>query len=58
MLKTSRHPLLTLHTGLNYWYGSAGSLPDALDGLPAGSSNPRLMRRASEAVVQASGIQM
>ncbi|KAL7780136.1 hypothetical protein CFE70_010158 [Pyrenophora teres f. teres 0-1] len=44
--------------GLNYWYGSGGSLPDALEGLPPGSSNPRLMRRASEAVVQASGIQI
>ncbi|KAA8615376.1 Zn-clus multi-domain protein [Pyrenophora tritici-repentis] len=44
--------------GLNYWYGSGGSLPDALEGLPPNSSNPRLMRRASEAVVQASGIQI
>lgn len=43
--------------GLNYWYGS-GSLPDALEGLPQDSSNPRLMRRASAAVTQAAGIQI
>ncbi|KAB2105365.1 hypothetical protein AG0111_0g5657 [Alternaria gaisen] len=43
--------------GLNYWYGS-GSLPDTLEGLPQGSANPRLMRRASEAVGQAQGIQI
>jgi len=43
--------------GINYWYGS-GSLPDTLEGLPPGSSNPRLMRRASEAVVHAAGIQI
>jgi hypothetical protein len=48
---------LTHTTGLNYWYGS-GSLPDTLEGLPQGSANPRLMRRASEAVGQAQGIQM
>jgi hypothetical protein len=46
-------------TGLSYcyWYGS-GSLPDALEGLPQDNPTPRLMRRASEAVVQAAGIQM
>ncbi|XPS73623.1 hypothetical protein M3J09_005766 [Ascochyta lentis] len=39
--------------GVNYWYGS-NSLPDALEGLPQDSpNNPRMMRRASEAVVQA-----
>ncbi|KAF1841951.1 uncharacterized protein K460DRAFT_409390 [Cucurbitaria berberidis CBS 394.84] len=42
--------------GPNYWYGS-NSLPDALEGLPQDSSNPRMMRRASEAVVQAAGFQ-
>ncbi|KAH7380100.1 hypothetical protein BKA66DRAFT_420273 [Pyrenochaeta sp. MPI-SDFR-AT-0127] len=42
--------------GLNYWHGS-NSLPDALDGSPQEGSNPRLMRRASEAVVQAAGFQ-
>ncbi|KAF1836230.1 hypothetical protein BDW02DRAFT_587590 [Decorospora gaudefroyi] len=41
--------------GLNYWY-SSGSLPDALEDLPQDISNPRLLRRASEAVVQATGI--
>jgi len=43
--------------GVNYWYGS-GSLPDALEGIPQESpNNPRVMRRASEAVVQAAGFQ-
>ncbi|KAF2133529.1 hypothetical protein P153DRAFT_308473 [Dothidotthia symphoricarpi CBS 119687] len=42
--------------GLNYWYGSS-SLPDALEGPPEDSSNPRAMRRASEAIVQAPGFQ-
>lgn len=40
----------------SYWY-SSNSLPDALDGLPQDASNPRAMRRASEAVVQAAGFQ-
>ncbi|OAL49528.1 hypothetical protein IQ07DRAFT_644682 [Pyrenochaeta sp. DS3sAY3a] len=42
--------------GLNYWYGSH-SLPDALDNLPQDSSSPRMMRRASEAIVHAAGFQ-
>jgi hypothetical protein len=43
--------------GVNYWYGS-NSLPDALEGLPQDPpNNPRMMRRASEAVVQAGGFQ-
>jgi len=43
--------------GVNYWYGS-GSLPDTLEGLPQENpNNPRGMRRASEAVVQAAGFQ-
>jgi hypothetical protein len=50
-------PPLIYTTGLNYWYGS-GSLPDSLEGLPQGSANPRLMRRASETVGQAQEIQM
>lgn len=40
----------------NYWYNS-NSLPDALEGLPQDGSNPRAIRRASEAVVQAAGFQ-
>ena len=50
-------PLIDLFAGLNYWYGS-NSLPDALEGLPQdNNSNPRMMRRASEAVAQAAGFQ-
>lgn len=40
--------------GQNYWYGS-NSLPDALEGLPQAEPNSRMMRRASEAVIQAAG---
>ncbi|EUC32669.1 hypothetical protein COCCADRAFT_98128 [Bipolaris zeicola 26-R-13] len=47
----------TSSSGINYWYGS-GSLPDTLQGLPQTASNPRLMRRASDAVAQAAGIQI
>lgn len=43
-------------TGLNYWYGSHG-VPDALDGAAQDSSDAHVMRRASEAVVQATGSQ-
>lgn len=32
--------------GVNYWYGN--SLPD---GLPQDGNNPRMLRRASEAVI-------
>ncbi|KAH7139038.1 hypothetical protein B0J11DRAFT_546597 [Dendryphion nanum] len=32
-----------------YWYG--GSLPNALDGLPQDPAHPRMLRRASEAVI-------
>jgi hypothetical protein len=42
-------------TGMGPWQGSA-SLPDALD-LPHDGYNPRINRRASEAVVQAAGFQ-
>jgi len=46
----------TSSPGQSYWYGS-NSLPDALEGLSEEGSNPRMMRRASEAVVQAAGFQ-
>jgi hypothetical protein len=42
-------------TGMGSWQGSA-SLPDALD-LPHDGYNPRINRRASEAVAQAAGFQ-
>lgn len=47
----------TSSPGISYWYGSA-SLPDALEALPHAASNPRLMRRSSDAAAQASGIQI
>ncbi|KAF1920839.1 hypothetical protein BDU57DRAFT_534576 [Ampelomyces quisqualis] len=46
----------TSSPGQNYWYGS-NSLPDALEGLSEAGSNPRMMRRASEAVIQAADFQ-
>lgn len=50
-------PLVDSFAGVNYWYGS-NSLPDALEGLPPDNNkNPRMMRRASEAVVEATGFQ-
>ena len=49
--------LLTATAGINYWYGSA-SLPDALEAHAPNHSTQRLMRRASDAVAQAAGIQM
>lgn len=54
--ESTSDPFVDLFTGLNYWHGSE-SLPDALDGSPQEGSNPRMMRRASEAVVQAAGFQ-
>ncbi|KAI8937164.1 hypothetical protein NX059_006376 [Plenodomus lindquistii] len=56
MLARMPSPPSNSSPGLNYWYGS-NSLPDALDGAPQDSSNARNMRRASEAVVQATGFQ-
>ncbi|KAH7088250.1 hypothetical protein FB567DRAFT_559914 [Paraphoma chrysanthemicola] len=49
-------PTANSSPGLSYWYGS-NSMPDALDGVPQEDSNPRMARRASEAVVQATGFQ-
>ncbi|KAJ4349772.1 uncharacterized protein N0V89_008390 [Didymosphaeria variabile] len=43
-----REPDFTDKTGANYWYG--GSLPNGLsNSLDADPSNPRMLRRASEA---------
>ncbi|KAF2444693.1 hypothetical protein P171DRAFT_454501 [Karstenula rhodostoma CBS 690.94] len=42
--------------GANYWYGSSlpNGLSNNLDGLPSDPSNPRMLRRASEAVIPSS----
>jgi len=46
-------PSSNFRTGSAPWYGGSNSLPEGLEGLPHESSNPRMARRASEAVVQA-----
>ncbi|KAF2687415.1 hypothetical protein K458DRAFT_296241 [Lentithecium fluviatile CBS 122367] len=38
--------------GANYWYGN--NLPNGIDGLPHDATNPRMLRRASEAVINSS----
>lgn len=52
-------PALTDKSGANYWYGNSlpNGLPNNLDGLASDPSNPRMLRRASEAVIPSAAFQ-